>query len=306
MSLMGAEKIRARSAANKIGKIKIKCIEGGCPISHLLLGHVVAHLRVGHMRVETAALCEELQPAAALLCPESALTYHRFAIVYGSTIMIAIVESPLCDIATATLIEVLQIGIEISMSHGREHGKEEGICVNHIDKVRIATIEFLMWPATQETWPGGIEACDACQWLKHIIGHHAGHLCPQAEANQMYLLASIDARTEQIVNELCQALGHYRSILHCPRIIAGPAHQTLVIHRDHMHRLCLQQHIAHLQIGCQAAITNESMDEYLERQTWLKELQLRLKWIQLHRCIPCIATQKGIRLDYQTRISLGL
>lgn len=138
--------------------------------------------------------------------------------------MIAIVESPLGDITAATLIEVLQIGIEVGMPHGPQHGEEEGICVNHIDKVRVAAVEFIARPAAHEARPGWIEPCDACQWLLHIIGHHAGHLSSKTEANQMNLLTAVDACSEKVVDELRQALGHNRGILHCPRIIAGPAH----------------------------------------------------------------------------------
>lgn len=59
-----------------------------------------------------------------------------------------------------------------------------------------------------------------------------------------------------------------------------------------MHWLRLEQHIAHLQIGCQAAIANESVDKYLEGQTWFEELRLRLKWIQLNRCMACVTAKE--------------
>lgn len=138
--------------------------------------------------------------------------------------MIAIVESPLGDVAAATLVEVLQIGIEVRVPHGPQHGEEEGICVNHIDKVRVAAVEPIAWPAAHEARPGWIESCDACQWFLHIIGNHAGHVSSKTEANQMNLLTAVDACSKKIVDELRQALGHNGCVLYCPRVVAGPAH----------------------------------------------------------------------------------
>jgi len=141
-----------------------------------------------------ATLREEVEPTAALLGPKTPPRDYRLSIVYGCPIMIAIVESPVADVTASSLVQLVEIGIEIRVTHGRQHGEKERIGVYDVHEIRIAGIQLLLQRGLHhKSWTRRIQTRNPGQRLAHIVGHHSSHLGTQTEANQVDILTSTDA-----------------------------------------------------------------------------------------------------------------